>query len=102
MNDLSPETLQDMAGMRREATKDLTDLVFLLNIASEKLNTLGEKYSFLGVEFSDLNTAIRIAKNCAEQSQNYHDAEAVQIDIKTKTALEKLQATGPLLKEQEK
>lgn len=102
MNNLSPETLQEMASMRREAESDLTDLVFLLGIASEKLSVLGQKFSYLGSDFADLTTAIRIAKDSAEQSQNYHNTEAYTIEGEAKKALEKLQATGPLLKDQEK
>lgn len=101
MSNLSPETLQEMATMRREAVSDLTDLVFLLGVASEKLKVLGEKFSFLGAEFTDLTTAIRIAKNSVEQSQNYHDAEAVQIESKIKQASDST-STGLLLNDQEK
>jgi hypothetical protein len=101
MNNVSPETLQEMAGMRREAERDLTDLVFLLGVASEKLKVLGGKFSYLGTEFSDLTIAIRIAKDSAEQSQNYHNTEAFQIESEIKKASDST-SNGLLLNEQKK
>ncbi|MCH7379355.1 MULTISPECIES: hypothetical protein [Acinetobacter] len=101
MSNLSPETLQEMASMRRESERDLTDLVFLLGIASEKLRVLGQKFSYLGSDFADLTTAIRIAKDGAERSQNYHDSEAVRIEIQINKASDST-SNGLLLNEQEK
>lgn len=102
MSNLNTETIQEMAEMRREAGEDLTDLVFLINIASVKLKTLGDQYSYLGTDFHDLTTAIRIAKEKAEIARDYHNSEAFQLEKDVNKALEKLQATGPLLKEQER
>lgn len=102
MSKLSPETLQEMADMRREASEDLTDLIFLINLASANINALGEKFTYLGSELHDLKTAIRIAKEKAEISRDYHNTEAFQFEGEAKKALKNLQATGPLLQEQEK
>lgn len=102
MNNISPEVLSTIAEMRREAAEDLTDMVFLLNIASEKIKALGGKHSYLGSDFSDLSTAIRIAKEKGEISRDYHNSEAYQLENDVKKSLEKLHSTGSLLNEQEK
>lgn len=51
--------------------------------------------------YEDLTTAIRIAKDGAERSQNYHDSEAVRIEIQINKASDST-SNGLLLNEQEK
>ncbi|MFW2056302.1 hypothetical protein [Acinetobacter haemolyticus] len=82
MNNLSPETIQEMAGIRREAAEDLTNLVFLLGIATEKLKVISEQFTYLGPDFHDLKVAIRIAKCNAEITRDYHNSEAFMIEGK--------------------
>ncbi|MCH7380653.1 hypothetical protein [Acinetobacter higginsii] len=101
MSNPSPESLDHLVLAHEQAEEDLRDVALLVRTAIHHLDFLVKNESFKLCEplFSDVYRSLKLAKEKADESADWHSGEAYEAEKEAKQALDST-STGLLPKEQ--
>lgn len=79
MSNPTPEILNEMVEIHYQAKNDLLDTAILISTAVENLTRVIEGCHYCEPAFDDVFRVLRIAKDLAYDSADWHNSQAIEI-----------------------
>lgn len=80
MSNPTPEILNEMVEIHYQAKNDLLDTAILIRSAVEDITRVIEGCHYCKPAFDDVFRVLRIAKDLANDSADWHNSQAIKID----------------------